>query len=260
MPLENTIMSESPPPQTADNAVRAFILLFALGFVLRGIDLMDESMSAAIQKWLIAAALSVIDYFYIPVRTKLGRRFATTAANVATDFRWWTVALLSALVLPTIMPFVERGYWPHPQEAQGNGPQIAPIAPSLRLQFNASGAMPEELDKQNIEWRAVNPIEKRQKGAADRYMCERPLLTFGAPSMSGPTGEHCTTIQFPEYENVITWIIILTFLKSVDVKEIKVDTHGALTPRVDITRLNQGAYLYFHGDLTRMVMDIGITQ
>jgi hypothetical protein len=93
-------MAEAPPPQTADNAVRAFILLFALGFMLRGIDMMDDSMWSAVQKWAIAAALSVVDYFYVPVRTRLGPRFAETAAKVATDFRWWTVAIIFALVLP----------------------------------------------------------------------------------------------------------------------------------------------------------------
>jgi hypothetical protein len=111
-PSEKATVSEAPPPQTADNAVRAFILLFALGFVLRGIDVMDTSMSDAIQKWIIAAAISVADYFYVPIRTALGPRFTSTASKVGTDFRWWIGAVLVVLLWAAVAPTVEKHGWP----------------------------------------------------------------------------------------------------------------------------------------------------
>jgi hypothetical protein len=105
-------MSEPEPPQTADNAVRAFILLFALGFVLRGVDVMDHDMPNAIQKWVIAAVLSIADYFYVPIRKTLGPRFSNTAASVATDFRWWAVALMVIIFGMSLSPYVEQRRWP----------------------------------------------------------------------------------------------------------------------------------------------------
>jgi len=105
-------VSEAAPPHTADNAVRAFILLFVLGFVLRGIDVMDHDMWDAGQKWIIAAILAVVDFYYVPVRTSLGPRFGATAGKVATDFRWWTVAVLIILIWAGIAPAIERRGWP----------------------------------------------------------------------------------------------------------------------------------------------------
>jgi hypothetical protein len=109
---EKAAVSEPPPPQTADTAVRAFILLFVLGFVLRGVDVMDHDMPDAIQKWLIAAGIAVVDYFYVPVRTALGPRFASTASKVGTDFRWWIAAILVVLLWAAIVPTIERHGWP----------------------------------------------------------------------------------------------------------------------------------------------------
>jgi hypothetical protein len=105
-------VSESPPPQDADNAVRAFILLFALGFVLRGIDVMDHDMAGAIAKWFIAAVISVFDFNYIRIRNTLGTSFAATAAKVGTDFRWWVSAILVVLLWGAISPLIERQRWP----------------------------------------------------------------------------------------------------------------------------------------------------
>ncbi len=106
-------MSEPSPPQTADNAVRAFIALFVLALVLRGVDVMDQDRSSAIFKWIIAAAISVFDYFYVSIRKKLGSRFTATAALVATDFRWWTTAIIAVLLYPML--------WQHLWPSGGEG-------------------------------------------------------------------------------------------------------------------------------------------
>jgi hypothetical protein len=89
-----------------------FILLFALGFVLRGVDVMDHDMWSAVQKWIIAAGISIVDFFYIPIREALGPRFASTASAVATDFRWWVTGAFIVLIFAALGPAIERHGWP----------------------------------------------------------------------------------------------------------------------------------------------------
>jgi hypothetical protein len=102
-------------------------LLFALGFVLRGVDVMDHDMFDAIQKWTIAAIISIIDYFYVPLRTALGPRFAGTAGKVGTDFRWWIGAVFIVLLWSVISPIAEKYGWPSQVSinAQPKGEDIA---------------------------------------------------------------------------------------------------------------------------------------
>jgi len=142
-------MSEAPPPQTADNAVRAFILLFVLGFVLRGVDVMDVDMSEAIQKWIIAGVLAVLDYFYVSIRTLLGPRFAATAATVGTDFRWWIAAALVLLAWGTVQ---EQQKWLIRPTVVHNEPAAEYIdteTASLRKQLSAAVKGQEDLQKEN---------------------------------------------------------------------------------------------------------------
>jgi hypothetical protein len=88
-------MAEGPPPDTPDLAVRAFIGLFVLGCVLHGFDVMrPEGIKAAAGWWTGAVVLAGFDWYWIKIKTWFGSRFAATANNVATDFRWWALALV----------------------------------------------------------------------------------------------------------------------------------------------------------------------
>lgn len=88
-------MAEGPPPETSDLAVRAFIALFVLGSVLHGFDVMrPDGIKSSVGWWIIATILAVFDWFWVRIKSLLGPRFALTANNVATDFRWWTSALM----------------------------------------------------------------------------------------------------------------------------------------------------------------------
>lgn len=88
-------MAEVEPPQTPDLAVRALIGLFILGCVLHGFDVMrPEGIRSAVGWWIGASALGVFDWYWVRIKNWLGPRFAETANNVATDFRWWVAPLL----------------------------------------------------------------------------------------------------------------------------------------------------------------------
>jgi hypothetical protein len=88
-------MAEGDPPQTVDNAVRGFILLFVLGAVLHGFEVMRaDGIWSASMWWIIGGVLAIFDWYWVRVSTWLGSRFAETASKVATDFRWWVVTAL----------------------------------------------------------------------------------------------------------------------------------------------------------------------
>jgi hypothetical protein len=89
-------MAEGDPPQTADNAVRGFILLFVLGAVLHGFDVMHaDGIWSAGMWWIVGGVLAVFNWNWVRVETWLGSRFAEIANKVATDFRWWVVTALT---------------------------------------------------------------------------------------------------------------------------------------------------------------------
>ena len=88
-------MAEGNPPQTPDLAVRAFIGLFVLGAVLHGFDVMKDGFKSTVTWWIVGGSLALIDWYWIRIKNWLGPRFAITANNVATDFRWWALALVA---------------------------------------------------------------------------------------------------------------------------------------------------------------------
>jgi len=103
-------VSEASPPTTPDDAVRVFIGLFILGYVLHGFETMKES--GFWWNWIIAAVLVVLDYFWVDIRTALGVRFSNTAALVVADFRWWAGAIMLCTALVAIFPIIQQLKWP----------------------------------------------------------------------------------------------------------------------------------------------------
>jgi hypothetical protein len=100
-------------PETGDKAIRWFVGFFVLGAVLEGWGAWhhDESIRA-LEYWGVATVLTALGVFWTKIRTWAGPRFSATAAHVATDFRWWVVAIISILSLITFSPFVEQRRWP----------------------------------------------------------------------------------------------------------------------------------------------------
>jgi len=100
-------------PETADGAIRGFVALFVLGAVLEGWSaLHHDEIIRALKYWGVGAMLSAIGVFWTRIRTLAGPRFSATASHVATDFRWWVVAVIFILSLLTLSPFVEQERWP----------------------------------------------------------------------------------------------------------------------------------------------------
>ena len=127
-------MAEDQPPQTPDNAVRAFIGLFVLGSVLEGFAaLHHDEMLVAIGFFALGAILAIVDYFWKRIRARLGGRFAQTATNVATDFRWWVVCIIVVLALLGV-PLLKRGYAPPSTSSAapaGESAQVDPLEQPL---------------------------------------------------------------------------------------------------------------------------------
>jgi hypothetical protein len=76
-----------------------------------------------------------------------------------------------------------------------------------------------------------------------------------------PPEETCNSAEIPVYTEVTNWIIFLTFPSPIAAKEVTIDAHGAPLPKWETNNLsNYNAYIYFHGDLTRMVVDFRVAN
>jgi hypothetical protein len=84
-------MAEGPPSESGDAAVRNFIEMVALGFVLEAIAAFDrgESAERVIGGLAAGAAMSIAGFNWTKIKVRMDPRFTRVATNVATDFRWW---------------------------------------------------------------------------------------------------------------------------------------------------------------------------
>jgi hypothetical protein len=245
-------------PETADAAIRAY--LFAIGFtlVLIGGELMAEKDGTRFSAGLALVAIALPVHLTWVFWTRLKPRLAGTgllpqASAVATSIRWWLGALFIALAALVFAPVIQSPRWPSWPKTT-----LSTIPTSLRLQFNARGTIPQEIGRQNIEWTFASPMEKRLTGKNEQKLCEPQsfVLTPGALGAGATGTPRCNTIEIPEYADVPNWIIFLSFTDPITAKDIKLDTHGAQLPKWEVNGLSEhGAYVYFHGDLIRMVVD-----
>jgi len=195
--------------------------------------------------------------FWNFVRKKLPKGATAEINTIATSPRWWLGLLLVLLASLVFMPVIQRPRWPSwPQTT------LSTIPTSLRLQFNAKGTNPQEIEKQNIEWAASSVIERRQGGTEQKYVCDpnsrsNPLSSLTNPSLA--PSMNCAYESVPQYVELQNWIIFLSFEKPIAAKEIKVNSHGAPLPKWETSSLsNNVGYIYFHGDLTRLILDIEV--
>lgn len=169
----------------------------------------------------------------------------------------WVIAGLCAL-------FVIAGFvlWPKGQSGTfASTGQESPtpqadmnISTSLRLQFNAKGKRPEEIEAKNIEWTFASPTEMRVK--PDDPVCS---LT----NLNRPAYPACPLLlgTAPIIESNDEWIIFLTFLKPTKIKELKLDSHGSDLPKWDVHALStRKAYIWLHGNVTNTIVDITAIQ
>jgi hypothetical protein len=174
---------------------------------------------------------------------------ATIEINmIATSPRWWLGLIMLALAAVIFMPVIAR-----PRAPSWPRTQLSTIPTMLRLQFNAKGADPREIDKKNVAWTFASPTETRLTGKKELKVCEPTQVLF-------PAGNpRCESAEVPQFSDVANWIVFLSFPQEIAAKDVTVNAHGAALPKWEVKGIsNHGAYVYFHGDLTRMVIDFEV--
>jgi hypothetical protein len=168
-------------------------LFGALAFILLllGAEMMLEKDGA---RFWIGLALGgcgfVCTYaavFWNFVRQRLPGGTTAEINAIATSPRWWLGVMLLGSAAFIFSPFVEQQRWPFTY-VFGYGKAPLPVgwtATSLRLQFNASGARPQEIEARNIEWTWATPTRSEQTSTAGRSSAVpkrpanwRPELSF----------------------------------------------------------------------------------
>ncbi len=91
-------MTDGAPPQDADTAIRLFIGLFTLGFVLSGIDnLFRGEWTLGIVSCGIGALCAVVDFKWSSIKQRAMNLFATTTLVQQRRYKWSFVFVAAAL-------------------------------------------------------------------------------------------------------------------------------------------------------------------
>lgn len=212
--------------------------------------------------YVMASILALCSAFWYKIRPKIWTGLANSTVAFANNAWSWFLMLVLLLFSLTFSPVAliwsDRSGSPIAMNTPNVAPPSVPtIATSLRLQFNASGDKPQEIETKNIEWAWDVSTFTTQKMATSKPPCP-PF-----PSLS-TTLAPCTDSIIPvfETEKEYKWVIYLVFLQPVmGRKELKVDAHGATLPKWKTYFLtDRKAYVQFDGDLARIVMDIEVVQ
>ena len=162
---------------------------------------------------------------------------------VATSPRWWfgtLFILLAALIFTPVIQVPRWPTWPFSRT------ELTSISTTLRLQFNAVGRQPEEIETHKIHWTSANYDERRKETPDRKYVCDpNTINTTGIPNYSSAIilGQsnlpNCSYVDFPNYHEVINTILFLTFDQPISAKHIKLNPHGAELPKYDIDPLSE---------------------
>jgi hypothetical protein len=248
-------------PQTADGAIRVWLAAVGFTLVLIGGEMMAEKDGSRFNlgAGLVIAALPVhlAWVFWTKIKPHLGAGVLAESSVIATSPRWWFGMLFVALTALVMAPTLQVPRWPSWPRSE-----LSTIPTSLKLQFNAKGTAPQEIERKNVEWKLASPTENRLTGKKEQKLCEPLSITAGSTFLgNGQSTPRCNTIEIPEYTDVTNWIIFLSFVDPIAAKEIKINGHGATLPKYEVSALTEhGAYIFFHGDLTRMVIDFQIVN
>lgn len=255
-------------PESADGAIRAY--LFAIGFtlVLIGGELMAEKEGSRFWIGLALVAVALPVHLAWVFWTRLKPKFAMTgllpqASAIATDLRWWLGALfvvLAALVFAPVIQKPRLPSWPHTA--------LATIPTSLRLQFNAVGVNPEEIERRNIDWNIYRYTETKKAGTHTRKICTENQPQSPAYPQLGTTqlfmtpsqpSINCSDETFPDYADNRYVTFVLFFPVTIEAKEIKLNSHGAVLPQWEKVSISGNtAVIRFNGELARMILDVEI--
>jgi hypothetical protein len=135
----------------------------------------------------------------------------------------------------------------------------AEIPTFLRLQFDAEGKA-QEIDKKNLTWRAINPIES-QLVAAPTFFGSCPDNT--QPYVQRPQLGVTIGSADPGYclQKTKTWVFTLSFDAPISYKKLRLNSHGAALPEWDNTQTtSQFSIVTVHGELKNMVLDVTLVN
>jgi hypothetical protein len=248
-------------PETADKAIRLWLAAIGFTLVLVGGEMMAEKDGSRFGAGLalVTGALPVhlAWVFWQKVKTWLTAGMLKELGSIATSPKWWFGLLLIALAAFIFMPVIEIPRWP---TIPFSRTELTTLPTTLRLQFNAVGKQPEQIDAHNIHWAALNYDEQRKETPDRKYVCDpASLSTIPSLTISGRIGPDCSYVDFPNYHEVINTIIFLTFDHKISAKRIKINSHGAELPKWDVSDLNgKIATIYFHGEMAHMILDIEV--
>jgi hypothetical protein len=251
-------------PETADKAIRLWLAAIGFTLVLVGGDMMAEKDGA---RFGLGMALAIIALpvhlgwvFWQKVKPKLNAGILKELGTVAVSPRWWFGTLLVLLAALIFMPVIQAPRWP---SLPFSRTELTSIPTKLRLQFNAKNAFPEEIEKQNLSWTAVNYTETRKEEPSQKYVCDphtTGTITLQSPLSLGGV-PNCSYLDFPNYAEVPNWVIFLTFTRPISAKNIKLNSHGAPLPKWDTGALTESlGYLYFHGEMAHMILDVEVVN
>jgi hypothetical protein len=256
--------------QTADGAVRLYLATVGTTLIANAIPMIAEKDgNRFIIGWaLLAAALPVFlgSVFWRAAKARLGAGIVMKVNTLATSPGWWLACvfvLVAGLVFTPVVQQPRMPSWPLSRV------ELTTVPTTLRLQFNESGAKPEQIDSHNVEW-AWTTIEGQRPGEpSKKYVCDRSSIQSGisgsgtistVPSLSFNT-PRCEDVDFPRYVSIRKWVIFLTFLKPISAKNIRLNSHGAPLPKSETGALTERlGYISFDSDLTRMILDFEVVN
>ena len=254
-------------PETPDRAIRLWLAVIGATLVLVGGEMMAEKDGArfgiGLALVLVALPVHLAWAFWQRIKPRLGSVVIVEIGTIATSPRWWFGLLLVLLSALIFAPVIQVPRWP---TLPFSRTELTTIPTMLRLQFNASGTKPEEIERHNLNWTWSSFQELREKEPTKKYLCEpsnSDSLNLGANPLGANNlfGNKCSFFDFPNYDAVTNIGIFLAFERSISAKNIKLNSHGATLPKWEISFLsNQIAYLRFRGDLVRMILDVQVVN
>jgi hypothetical protein len=254
-------------PDTADKAIRLWLAAVGFTLVLLGGEMMAEKDGArfgiGLVLVLVALPVHLLWVFWEKIKPRLAKGVVLEIGTIATSPRWWFGLLFLLIAALIFTPVIQVPRWPSwPRTA------LATIPTSLRLQFNAVGVNPEEIEKRNIDWTTYRYTETKKAGAHTRKICTenqpppQPYSQLGATQLFITPSQpsiNCAEETFPDYADNRYVTFILFFPVTIEAKEIKLNSHGAVLPQWEkLSVSGNSAVIRFNGELTRMILDVEI--
>jgi hypothetical protein len=253
-------------PETADKAIRLWLAAIGFTLVLVGGEMMAEKDGArfgiGLALVIVALPVHLAWVFWQRLKVRLGRGVVLEIGTIATSPRWWFALLFVLLSALIFTPVIQTPRWP---TVPFSRTALTTVSTFMRLQFNASGEQPEEIARQNIDWTTQRYIETVKSGEHKRRICTE--ITPSPPQpytgtlqiMPIQPSYNCSDETFPEYVSHRYVMFILTFPKVIQLKEIKINSHGAGLPNwKTISSSDNSAVIRFDGELSRMILDVEV--